>query len=131
MSVIDEEAVSLAHRREQIRARLARDFHVTALLVPVKTVAAVVGLSATTIYSYIRNGVFFMPYRRVHNTPMVDVEDLVDWLMRDETTNQPSVHETLRPDAALVRRKTVSTVDPVAEAVAETLSQMSLKSRRR
>lgn len=65
--------------REAVRARLRDDFRISSLLMPVPEVARLLGVSSSTLYAYIRDGIFFMPYRRVNKTPMVAVDDFVDW----------------------------------------------------
>lgn len=71
-------------RRELCSAMLRSQFHITSAFVPVKTIAAIIGMSPATLYGYIRNDAFFMPYRRINKTPVVELEDLVEWYCSDE-----------------------------------------------
>ncbi|GGE82016.1 helix-turn-helix domain-containing protein [Massilia psychrophila] len=118
--------VTLATQRDELRLRLAREFHVVTLLVPVKTVAAILGLSPTTIYAYIRNGAFSLPYRRVNKTPLIAVDDLIDWLLGQQVA--PPRNEVPMPKAppslvASAPRK-ASAEDSIDRAVADAMSQL-------
>jgi len=64
---------------DAIRARLRDEFQVRSMLMPMATVARLVGVAPCTLHAYIRDGIFFMPYRRVNKTPMVAVDDFVAW----------------------------------------------------
>lgn len=61
--------------------RLRSDFYITTMFVPVKTLANLIGLSPSTLYSYIRQGEFFLPVRHIHKMPLVSVEDFADWYL--------------------------------------------------
>lgn len=128
----------LAIEREALRERLRREFHISALFIPVKTVAAVLGLSPSTIYAYIRVGEFFLPYRLINKTPMVALDDLVSWCLQSNDWRQaaPKAEPTLlqvepAPDLASFSERLARHRDsPVDRAVAETLSQLGLAPRR-
>lgn len=124
--------------REALRERLRREFHITALFIPVKTVAAVLGLSASTIYAYIRTGEFFLPYRLINKTPMVALDDLVNWCLQSSSWRQPApkvepalLRVEAAPDLTSFSERLARQRDsPVDRAVAETLSQLGLTPRR-
>ena len=59
-------------------------------LVGVPKLARVLGMGASTIYTYIREGRFFLPYRMVNATPMVKVDDLVEWYLSADGEVSPS-----------------------------------------
>lgn len=75
---------SLEQKRNAFRATLRSEFHVTSALLPIKTIAAVIGMCPATLYGYIRSDAFFLPYRRINKTPMVELEDLVEWYCSGE-----------------------------------------------
>jgi hypothetical protein len=124
--------------REALRERLRREFHITALFVPAKTVACVLGVSTSTIYAYIRTDSFFLPYRLVNKTPMISLDDLVEWCLRSSSDwRMPIRKELAKPylpgaeacesiDAEAPAGARMSAVD---RAVAETLNQLGLPAR--
>lgn len=61
--------------REQLRIQ----FLVSTLMIPLKKVAAILGLPESTLRQYVGEGRFFLPHRRISRTIMVDVDDLVAW----------------------------------------------------
>jgi predicted DNA-binding transcriptional regulator AlpA len=71
--------------REAVLALLSSRFQIDALLVPVPKLARALGLSPSTVYAYMRQGTFFLPFRMVNTTPMVRLDDLVDWYLREDT----------------------------------------------
>lgn len=62
--------------REDLRAR----YGVKSEFVRVKELAKIMGVSAATIYSQIRDGGFALPVRRVGEMPLVRVDHLLSWL---------------------------------------------------
>lgn len=128
----------LAIEREALRERLRREFHISALFIPVKTVAAVLGLSPSTIYAYIRVGDFFLPYRLINKTPMVALDDLVNWCLQSGSWRQPTpkaepmlLQVEPSPERESISERLARHRDsPVDRAVAETLSQLGLTPRR-
>ena len=78
--VFPKSAINLGTlNRAEIRELLFRKYHVDALLVGVPKLSSILGLSPSTIYGYIRAGNFFLPYRVINRSPMVRVDDVVDW----------------------------------------------------
>ena len=61
------------------RAMLVRDFHIEAAFVGMPKLARILGCSAAALWSHIRKGSFFMPYRKVNGTLLVSVDDLARW----------------------------------------------------
>lgn len=124
--------------RDALRARLQREFHITALFVPVKTVACVLGLSPSTIYAYIRGDAFFLPYCLMNKTPMIALDDLVDWCLRSSErraptfAQQPNLVRTELPDrTSKIGLCESEDISPVDRAVAEAMSQLGFPARRR
>lgn len=124
--------------REALRERLSREFHITALFVPAKTVAAVLGLSPSTIHAYIRGDAFFLPYRLINKTPMVAVDDLVDWCLSPDGMFPPAAKEPSSLwaagsaealDSDTARRMSASATE-ADRVVDETLKQLGLPPRR-
>lgn len=62
--------------REDLRAR----YGVESEFVRVKELSKIMGVSAATIYSQIRDGGFALPVRRVGEMPLVRVDHLLAWL---------------------------------------------------
>lgn len=131
-------------RRLAFRERLRTEFYVTTFFIPVKTVAAVVGMSPSTLYGYIRDGLFFLPYRRINKTPMVAVDDLVAWICSDasvlspiapgpirapESTSAPGLAEGRQPEPPCQREK--KTESPFDQIVERTLKEMGLEQNKR
>lgn len=67
-------------RAEYLESLLLRS-GIDSALVGVPKLARVLGMGASTIYSYMRAEKFFMPYRMVNGTPMVKIDDLVEWYL--------------------------------------------------
>jgi len=67
-----------ASRREGIDMMVAK-FGIDAALVSVPKLSKVLGIAPSTLYSYIKAGKFFMPHRMVNQSPMVTIDDLIDW----------------------------------------------------
>lgn len=124
--------------RAELRARLQREFHIAALFIPVKTVASVLGLSPSTIYAYIRTDSFFLPYRLINKTPMIALDDLVEWCLRCSTSaSQVKTSASLVSNTSCADRNKPSPpprrerILPADRVVAETLAQLGMQSRKR
>lgn len=127
-------------KRAELRARLQREFHIAALFIPVKTVASVLGLSPSTIYAYIRTDSFFLPYRLINKTPMIALDDLVEWCLR---CSSPRCTPPFKTPSSLVSRVSpvngnnqplssgIERISAVDRAVAETMAQLGLAPVRR
>ena len=124
--------------RDALRDRLRREFHITALFIPAKTVACVLGVSPSTIYAYIRTDAFFLPYRLINKTPMISLDDLVEWCLRSSSDwRVPIIKEPaklFRPDseagdAVDVKHRDGERRSALDRAVAETLSQLGPPAR--
>ena len=59
-------------------------------LIGVPKLSRVLGLGASTIYTYMRENRFFLPYRMVNATPMVKIDDLVDWYLCADAEISPA-----------------------------------------
>lgn len=66
-------------RRERAREVMAREFRIDSALIDMPKLARIMGMSAATLYGYVRAGKFFMPCRVVNGRPLVTFDDLVDW----------------------------------------------------
>lgn len=80
----------------EFRDRLRTQFLVTTLMIPIKAVALILGMPESTLRQYIREGVFFMPHRRINHAVMVDVDDLVRWYCTEQCKRQAGVF-SVRP----------------------------------
>lgn len=68
-----------ADRRTYVRTTLISEFHIESAFIGVAKLAKILGLAPTTIYGYMRAGKFFIPYRMFNTSPMICIDDLVDW----------------------------------------------------
>ncbi len=68
-----------AARKTYVRMMLIHQFHLESAFIGVPKLAAILGVSPSTVWGYMREGKFFIPYRMFNKTPMVCVDDLVDW----------------------------------------------------
>jgi len=84
-------------RKATARATLVAQFQIESALIGVPKVARIVGLSPSTIYTYMRQGTFFMPYRLVNGTAMVSMDDLVDWYCSTVNVKFPAAARTETP----------------------------------
>ena len=94
--------------RSQTRRYLVSEFHLDSAFVPVQKLARVLGLSSSTIYSYIRQGKFFLPYRMFNTSPVVSLDDLVDWYVAGEKiapSHQVEVFRGAAPKADRAREE--------------------------
>lgn len=66
-----------------------RRFGIDSALIGVPKLARALGMGASTIYTYMRVGTFFMPYRMVNGTPMVKVDDFIDWYINSDGDVRP------------------------------------------
>ncbi len=69
-------AASRAETIAVLAARLGLD----SLLVSIPRTARALGYAPSTLYGYIAKGAFFLPCRMVNGSPMVVLDDLIDWL---------------------------------------------------
>lgn len=76
-----DDAIATVEERQVAKARamLVKDFHIDAAFVGMPKLARILGCSAATLWSHIRKGSFFMPYRKVNGTLLVSVDDLARW----------------------------------------------------
>ncbi len=70
---------ALDHKFSAARAMLVAQYNLEAAFVGVPKLARILGCSPTTIWNYIRQGKFFIPYRMINGSPMVTVCDLAHW----------------------------------------------------
>lgn len=73
-----EESEAMKARRVCLDMLMAK-FGIDAAMVNVPKLARALGMGSSTIYAYMRAGTFFLPFRSVNGTPMVRVDDLIDW----------------------------------------------------
>lgn len=72
MSTIDKRAVL-----EELRER----YGIESRLIQIPVLAKVVGMKKATLYLHAREGYLFIPCRYINKTPLVDVNDLAEWLL--------------------------------------------------
>ncbi len=87
-----------ADRKAACMESLMRRLGIDSALVGVPKLARAIGLGSSTIYAYMRDGRFFMPYRLVNGTPMVRVDDLVDWYLSPDFDVRPAMSPLVAGD---------------------------------
>lgn len=70
---------ALRDRRDLFFSMMQR-MGINTLMVSIPTIARALGYSPATLYGYISRGTFFLPHRVINGSPMVAIDDLVDWL---------------------------------------------------
>ena len=75
-------------RRERFQLLLTRHGIDTAMI-SIPKVARVLGYAPATLYGYIKASSFFLPYRIVQGSPMVAVDDFLDWCSSRECEVSP------------------------------------------
>lgn len=68
-----------ARRRLFVRMTLIQEFGLDSAFIGVPKLARILGLSPNTVWGYMRQGKFFMPYRKFNTSPVVCIDDLVEW----------------------------------------------------
>ena len=124
---------NLAERRERAMAMMMREFRIEAALVDVPKLARIVGLASSTLYGYIRAGVFFIPYRLVNGRPLVTLDDLVDWYCSGagmEPVSGPALPDS-RPIGRRRAPEPAFTPKTTAEIVAEAKAALGMEPKPR
>lgn len=60
---------------------LKREFGIESKLIQIPVLAKVVGMKKATLYLHAREGTLFIPHRYINKTPVVDIDDLAEWLI--------------------------------------------------
>lgn len=79
----DQFAVAIQLRKERMEALMSR-YGIDTVMVSIPKIARAIGYSPATLYGYIKGGSFFLPYRVVNGSPMVAIDDLLEWLCSRE-----------------------------------------------
>jgi len=69
---------SECERKQQFEVLLAKH-GIDTVMVSIPRIARALGYAPATLYGYIKNGDFFLPYRVVQGSPMVAVDDFINW----------------------------------------------------
>lgn len=75
-------------RRQQFEVLLAKH-GIDTVMVSIPRIARALGYAPATLYGYIKNGDFFLPYRVVQGSPMVAVDDFINWCCSRELEVTP------------------------------------------
>jgi hypothetical protein len=78
LSTIDKEAVL---------SELKDRYGIKSKLIQIPVLARIVGMKKATLYLHAREGFLFVPCRYINKTPLVDVDDLADWLISTKSPN--------------------------------------------
>lgn len=79
---------SECERKQQFEVLLAKH-GIDTIMVSIPRIARALGYAPATLYAYIKNGEFFLPYRVVHGSPMVAVDDFINWCCSRELEVTP------------------------------------------
>lgn len=121
-----------ARRRLFIRMTLINDYRLSSAFIPVPKLALILGMSPSTIWSHMRQKRFPIPYRLFNTTPMVCIDDLVDWYCAKDDLiipdSAPAPRRSAKQEAEDEgRRRSAETEDLVANA----LASLGINPRRR
>lgn len=121
-----------ARRRLFVRMTLISDYRLSSAFIPVPKLALILGVSPSTIWSHMRQRKFPIPYRMFNTTPMVCIDDLVDWYCDKDDLIVPDEAQELRaqakPDVDEERRRLSEETDDI---VASALASLGISPRRR
>jgi hypothetical protein len=134
-SVGDSEALDASASADMARAKraharmwLIQQFQLESAFIGVPKLAIILGVSPSTVWGYIREGKFFIPYRIFNKSPMVCIDDLVEWYCGPEipiagadATTAPATLPLSRPD-----RLKISRGSDVDDAVAHALASIGI-----
>ncbi|RNF30028.1 hypothetical protein NM04_14905 [Massilia aurea] len=127
----DEQAMAQA-RRTHVRMMLIQQFHLDSAFIGVPKLAGILGLSPSTVWGYIRERKFFIPYRLFNKSPVVCIDDLVDWYCASDAVIKGAV--ALEQSAAAASRSDIEAErdSEVDDAVAQALASIGIdpKSKR-
>lgn len=130
ISRVDMEAAKRTH----VRMTLVQQFHVESAFIGVPKLATILGLSPSTVWGYMREGKFFIPYRMFNKSPMVCIDDLVEWYCAPDGVSLGCASQLHEPP--LVHARTLDAKSARAketdEAVAHALASIGIdpKSKR-
>lgn len=88
---LQEDGQSPSAKKIECLDAVMRRFGIDSALIGVPKLARALGMGASTLYTYMRCGTFFMPYRVVNGTPMVKVDDFIDWYLSSDGDVRPGV----------------------------------------
>ena len=108
--------------RDQIGEMLRKRYGIDSEFVRVASLSKVLGIAQPTIYSQMRSGTFFLPYRRLSSMPAVKFDDLVDWYC----SNQEVEAKAEEPEAAFEDSQAKAYSDAL---VASALAKMNRSKR--
>lgn len=121
-----------ARRRLFIRMTLINDYRLSSAFIPVPKLALILGMSPSTIWSHMRQKRFPIPYRVFNTTPMVCIDDLVDWYCGKDDLIFPdevaAPRKSAQEEAEEERRRRNAETD---EIVAVALASLGINPARR
>ena len=80
--------------RDRVEAMLIARFAIDSAFVRVEPLAKVLGIAPSTIYGQMRSGTFCIPFRKIGSTPVVKIDDLVDWYCKEPMpVNGPPIQD--------------------------------------
>ncbi|WP_230025845.1 AlpA family transcriptional regulator [Massilia sp. Bi118] len=89
-------------RTQATRMWYVSRFKLTSAFLSVSQLAMILGIAPSTIYTLIRTGRFFLPYRAMNASPRVWIDDLVAWHLSGDRTGPALGEKPSRPRAAAV-----------------------------
>lgn len=111
-----------ARRRLFIRMTLINDYRLSSAFIPVPKLALILGMSPSTIWSHMRQKRFPIPYRLFNTTPMVCIDDLVDWycakddlIFPGDSRESPGARAQPRDEMEEERQRLVAETDAIVK----------------
>lgn len=130
---VDEGTVSVASagvamgHRERVAETLRQRYGIDSEFVRVAALSKVLGIAQPTIYSQMRSGTFFLPYRRLNSMPAVKFDDLVEWYCTNQVVEaRPNALRRLDGEPSLEEMRAKAYSDAL---VASALAKMNRSGR--
>jgi len=120
-------------RAKRVHARmwLIQQFHLESAFIGVPKLAIILGVSPSALWGYIREGKFFMPYRMFNKSPVVCIDDLVEWYCGPEGSFadlDAAIPELPPTPAAADRPEALESIE-IEQAVARALASIGIDPR--
>jgi len=114
MSEVRDDGIE--QREMRIRAVLMDRFPNSPLLIPARAVADMLGISYRTVHAQVKKNTFFMPYRIIGRSVMIDTEDFVAWYVesRQVIAAMAVADNSLKPRIAA---QDAISVDPLKQII--------------
>lgn len=114
MSEVRDDGIE--QREMRVRTVLMERFPNSPLLIPARAVADMLGISYRTVHAQVKKNKFFMPYRIIGRSVMIDREDFVAWYVesRQVFETRAVVDNSLTPG---ITSQDAISVDPLKQII--------------